>query len=101
MKYLIQNRKEFAITIAALVIAILDMLRVMGVDVPSFSEEYILALISAIIGVMIWFYNIPTSYPNHRLTKVMRQIKKLIKNGDMRLLDQIERVIHEWENEND
>lgn len=76
MKYLIQNRKEFTITIAALLVAIFDVLKVLGVDVPNVSEEYILTIVSAFMGVLIWFYNMPTSRENCEHTGQMRLEKK-------------------------
>lgn len=80
MKYLLQNRKEATITIVALIVAILDILRVFGVDVPSISEEYILTIISAIMGVLVWYFNMPTSEENCEATGEMRA-KKAEKNG--------------------
>lgn len=75
MKYLLQNRKEATITIVALIVAILDILRVFGIDVPSISEEYILTIISAIMGVLVWYFNMPTSEENCEATGEMRAKK--------------------------
>ena len=80
MKYLVQNRKEFTITIVALIVAILDILKVFGVDVPNFSEEYLLTIVSAIVGALIWFYNMPTSKENCEATGEMR-LRKAEKKG--------------------
>lgn len=78
MKYLIQNRKEFTITLVALIVAILDCLKVLGLDVPDVNEEYLLAIISAIMGVLVWFYNMPTSKENCEATGEMR-LKKIMR----------------------
>lgn len=75
MKYLVQNRKEFTITLVALIVAIVDILKVLGLDVPNVSEEYLLTIISAIMGVMVWFYNMPTSHENCEATGEMRARK--------------------------
>ena len=80
MKYLVQNRKEFTITIVALIVAIMDILKVFGVDVPNFSEEYLLTIVSAIMGVLVWFYNFPTSKENCEATGEMR-LRKAEKKG--------------------
>jgi uncharacterized membrane protein len=80
MKYLVQNRKEFTITIVALIVAIMDILKVFGVDVPNFSEEYLLTIVSAIVGALIWFYNMPTSKENCEATGEMR-LRKAEKKG--------------------
>lgn len=81
MKYLIQNRKEFTITVVALIVAIVDILKVLGLDVPNVSEEYLLAIISAIMGVLVWFYNMPTSHENCEATGEMRAKKAEAKGG--------------------
>ena len=80
MKYLIQNRKEFTITIVALVVAIADILKVIGLDIPDVSEEYLLAIVSAVMGVLGWFYNMPTSEENCETTGEMR-LRKAEKKG--------------------
>lgn len=99
MKYLIQNKKSLAITITALIVAIFDLFKVLtGVDL-GFNEDQILAFVTVIIGVIVWWHNIPTSYTNHKLTVIMRKIKKMIKNGDHTLLDAIEHLIEEWGDE--
>ena len=82
MKYLIQNRKEFTITIVALIVAIADILKVLGLDIPDVSEEYVLAIVSAIMGVLVWFYNMPTSEENCEATGEMR-MKKAEKTGKL------------------
>lgn len=80
MKYLVQNRKEFTITIVALIVAIADILKVFGLDIPDISEEYLLAIVSAIMGALIWFYNMPTSKENCEATGEMR-LRKAEKKG--------------------
>jgi hypothetical protein len=80
MKYLVQNRKEFTITIVALIVAIVDILKVIGLDIPNVSEEYLLTIVSAIMGVLVWFYNMPTSHENCEATGEMR-LRKAEKKG--------------------
>lgn len=80
MKYLLQNRKELTITIVALIVAICDFLKVLGLDIPDANEEYILAIVSAIMGVLVWFYNMPTSLENCESTGEMRA-KKAMRKG--------------------
>lgn len=79
MKYLLQNRKELTITIVALIVAICDFLKVLGFDIPEVNEEYILAIVSAIMGVLVWFYNMPTSLENCEATGEMRARKAMRK----------------------
>lgn len=81
MKYLVQNKKEFSITIAALIVAILDFFKVLtGIDYVVNDEE-ILAVVSGIIGAISWYYNMPTSQENCEATGQMRQRKAEKKAG--------------------
>lgn len=88
MKYLIKNKKEFTITITAVIVAILDLVKVAtGADL-GFNEDSILAIVSTIIGALIWFYNMPTSKENCEATGRMRlekaQNKSKITGEDFR-----------------
>lgn len=75
MKYLVQNRKECTMTIVALVVAILDFLKVFfGVDF-GIADEQVLAVVSSIMGVLVWYYNMPTSLENCEATGEMRARK--------------------------
>lgn len=75
MKYLVQNRKECTMTIVALVVAILDFLKVFfGVDF-GIADEQVLAVVSSIMGVLVWYYNMPTSLENCIHTGEMRAEK--------------------------
>lgn len=60
MRYLIKHKKEFTITVVALIVAIADLLKVFGVDMP-IDEDSVYAVVSAVMGVLVWFYNMPTS----------------------------------------
>lgn len=75
MKYLVQNRKECTMTIVALVVAILDFLKVFfGVDF-GIADEQVLAVVSGLMGVLVWYYNMPTSLENCIHTGEMRAEK--------------------------
>ena len=76
MKYLLQNKDAAIRTIVALIIAILDMLKVLGFDIPVINEEYILAIVSAFMGFIVWYYNTPTSEENSKHTGMMREEKR-------------------------
>lgn len=79
MKYLIQNRKECTMTIVALIVAILDFIKVfVGIDL-GINEGQILAVVSAIMGILVWYYNMPTSKENSEATGEMRLRKKMNK----------------------
>ena len=74
MKYLIKNRKEFAITVAAAVAAIVNFINALRSGVVS--EDTIIALIVTVLGVLAWYYNMPTSEENNEATAEMRQKKR-------------------------
>lgn len=70
MKYLIQNRKEFAISIGFFVMTAINLIRaIMSKDI---SEELIVAVVYGFFGVLAWFYNMPTSEENCLHTGEMR-----------------------------
>lgn len=70
MKYLIKNRKEFAISIGFFVMTAINLIRaIMSKDI---SEDLIVAAVYGFFGVLAWFYNMPTSEENCRHTGEMR-----------------------------
>ena len=58
----------------------------------------------AAVGIM-WFighyYNQDYSEVAGKMTPIMRKIKRLVEQGDLRLLDQIELLIDTWEDDDD
>lgn len=74
MKYLIKHKKEFTITIVALIVAIADLLKVFGVDMP-IDEDSVYAVVSAVMGVLVWFYNMPTSIEGHTAKINLKEMK--------------------------
>ena len=73
MKYLIQNRKEFAISIGFFVMTAINLIRaIMSKDI---SEDLIVASVYGFFGVLAWFYNMPTSEENCEATGEMRARK--------------------------
>ena len=78
MKYLIKHKKEFTITVVALIVAIADFLKVFGVDMP-IDKASVYAVVSAVMGVLVWFYNMPTSKENCEHTGAMRLEKEQAK----------------------
>ena len=78
MKYLIKNRKEFAISIGFFVMTAINLIRaIMSKDI---SEDLIIAAVYGFFGVLAWFYNMPTSEENCIHTGEMRA-EKAEKNG--------------------
>ena len=73
MKYLIKHRKEFAITVAAAVAAVINFANAVRSGV--FSEDTLIAVIVSLLGLLAWYYNMPTSEENDIATNEMRQRK--------------------------
>ena len=74
MKYLIQNRKEFAISVAFFVMTVINLIR--AIRSKDIGEELICAVVYGFFGVLAWFYNMPTSEENCRHTGAMRLEKE-------------------------
>lgn len=80
MKYLIQNKKEFAITVAAFIMAVINLIR--AIRSHEVSEELIVAVLVTASTVLAWYYNMPTSEENCKYTGLMRVEKMVNKNKD-------------------
>lgn len=75
MKYLIQNRKEFAITVGVFVTSAVNLIRALKHGI--ISEEAIVAFIVSLFALLGWYFNIPTSEENCIYTGLMREEKKM------------------------
>lgn len=89
MKYLIQNRKEFAISIGFFVMTAINLIR--AIREKDITEEMVVAIVYAAFGVMAWFYNMPTSEENCKYTGRMRLEKHRPDDGE----DFFEEVPHD------
>lgn len=80
MRYLIKNKKEFAISIGVFVMTLLNLIRaIMSKDI---TEECIVAFVLAVFTLLGWFYNMPTSLENCEMTGEMR-LKKRQNKGEI------------------
>ena len=95
MKYLIQNRKEFAITVVAFVMAVINLIRSIREGV--FTSDNLITVILTAIGVLAWYYNMPTSEENCIATGEMRARKQYNKGGVYN--EQIGEIEEEGEND--
>ena len=77
MKYLIQNKKEFAITVAAFIMAVINLVK--AIRSGDISEDLIIAVLVTATTVLAWYFNMPTSEENCRATGFMR-LEKAQKN---------------------
>lgn len=74
MKYLIQNRKEFAITVGFFIMSAVNLYRAIMSD--NVTEDLIAIAIYEFLGFLAWFYNMPTSKENCEHTGQMRLEKE-------------------------
>lgn len=79
MKYLIQNKKEFAISVGVFVMTAINLVR--ALMAKEITEELIVAFVLAVFTLLGWFYNMPTSEENCIATGEMRQWKAAKKDG--------------------
>ena len=69
-------------------------------------SEDVLTSVATLLAVgVMWFishyWNQDYSMVAKKATPVMRKIKKLVKEGDLTLLDAIEHLLEEWSDEHD
>lgn len=84
-------------TIAAAVVGIVDLFVVLtGIDI-GVSEEKILAIVSVVVGAWIWWKNNSMTTSAQKADKIMKALKKTIKENDLALLDKVEHVLKEAE----
>ena len=89
MKYLIQHRKEFAISVGFFVMTAISLIK--AIMAKEINEDLIIAVVYGSFGVLAWFYNMPTSEENCEATGEMR-LKKKQKKGKI----DGENFIDEW-----
>lgn len=74
MKYLIQNRKEFAISVGFFVMTIVELIK--AIMSKNVTEELIMWSVYAFLSICAWYYNMPTSEENCIATGEMRMMKE-------------------------
>lgn len=75
MKYLIQNRKEFAITVVAFIMAVINLIR--SIREGMFTADNLITVILTAIGILAWYYNMPTSEEGSIGTGYTRYLKSI------------------------
>ena len=73
MRYLIQHRKEFAISVGFFIMTAISLVK--AIMQKEINEDLIIAVVYGFFGVLAWFYNMPTSEENCEATGYMRQRK--------------------------
>jgi len=80
MKYLIKNKKEFAISVGVFVMTAINIVR--AIMAKEITEECVVAFVLALFTLLGWFYNMPTSEENCKYTGMMRLEKKRPDDGE-------------------
>lgn len=80
MKYLIQNKKEFAISVGVFVMTAINLVR--AVMSKELTQESIVAFVLALFTLLGWYYNMPTSEENCEKTGEMRLLKAIKRYGN-------------------
>ena len=77
MKYLIQNQKEFIISLGVFgMLAVVVFWCVWSIIHGTFDVKNILAIIGEIMNILGWYYNMGTSEINRQYTDLMRLEKQ-------------------------
>ena len=73
MKYLIQNKKEFVISLGVfLTILLVIFWAIWSITHGSFDYKNLIAIVGVIFEALGWYYNMPTSEANCKYTGRMR-----------------------------
>lgn len=99
MKYLIKHKKEFALACGVFAVNAYNLYRALRRGIVD--EQTIAAFVFAALTLAGLYYNIPTSKENSEVTPIMREAKRLAKEGDMTLLDAIEHLMGEEKEDGD
>lgn len=95
------SKETITRAIVGVVLFILNGIKVKtGVDL-FVGDEFLYAIADACYACWVGYKNNDFSTVSARFTKIMRKVKKLVKTGDLSLLDAIENAVTEWEKQND
>ena len=95
------NKKTLATAIASVIAFVLLVINTFTGTNLSVPEDVLMSIATLLAAGIMWtishYYNQDYSGVAQKMTPIMRKIKVLEKAGDLRLLDQIEHLIDEWE----
>lgn len=101
-----ERKTKALVTLIASVIAFITLTinTFMGTNIE-LSSEMVQSIATLLAVAIMWaishYYNQDYSGIAGKFTPIMRKIKVLEKEGDLRLLDQIELLIDTWEDDDD
>ena len=95
------NKETIITAIASVIAFILVVLNTLAGTDYQIPEDVIFSIATLIFAGGMWFvshyWNQDYTSVAQKMTPIMRKIKALEKCGDLRLLDQIEHLLDEWE----
>lgn len=95
------NKRTLATAIASVIAFVLLVINTFAGTNLSVPEDVLMSIATLLAAGIMWvishYYNQDYSGVAQKMTPIMRKIKVLEKAGDLRLLDQIEHLIDEWE----
>lgn len=95
------NRRTLATAIASVIAFILLVINTFAGTNLAVPEDVLMSVATLLAAGIMWaishYWNQDYSTVAQKITPIMRKIKKLEEVGDLRLLDQIEHLIDEWE----
>lgn len=99
------NKKTLVTAIASLIAFVLLCINTIAGTNLEVSEDVITSIATLLAVGVMWsishYYNQDYSMVARKMTPIMRKVKKLVKAGDLTLLDAIERLVEDWSEEDD
>jgi len=99
------DKKTLITAIASIIAYILLVINTVAGTDFAIPEDILTSIAVLIAAGIMWFishyWNQDYSLTARKITPVMRKIKKLVKEGDLTLLDAIDNLLEEWGDEND
>ena len=99
------NKRTLITAIASIITFVLLCINTIAGTNLTVSEDVITSISTLLAVGVLWaishYYNQDYSMVARKMTPIMRKIKKLVKAGDLTLLDAIEKLLEDWGNEDD
>ena len=99
------NKQTLVTAIASLIAFVILCINTIAGTNLEVSEDVITSIATLLAVGVMWFishyYNQDYSMVARKMTPIMRKVKKLVKAGDLTLLDAIERLVEDWSEDDD
>ena len=93
------NRETIITAIVTLIVAVFDLLKICGVNVP-IDNDAVYTIVSLIVAAVIYWRNQSWTKGGWAGTRIGRAIKEAEADGDLTLHDEIEHMLQEVEHDN-